>query len=276
VPVSTSVSIVVRARDEAGRIARCLELVRAQRLQRPAPELIVVDNQSADATGDIARRSGARVLSMSRDAFSFGGALNIGAAAASGEVVVALSADAFLSDPDWLERLIAWFEDPGVACASGDRFGPAGEPLPAPVVQDLELARRYPAWGYSNGAGGFRAQLWRERPFREDLPGCEDKEWARHWLSAGYRCAVDPALVADHDHTHDGLLRLYRRARREAEGLAMSLEGGASAMAAPAPGLLREWWSDTRFYASPLRARLSHRRAARLLGERSGRRRARA
>ena len=39
-------------------------------------------------------------------------------------------------------------------------------------------AAGYPRWGYSNAAGAFRAELWRERHFREDLPGAEDKEWA--------------------------------------------------------------------------------------------------
>ena len=81
---------------------------------------------------------------------------------------------------------------------------------------------------------------------------------------------IDPALVIDHDHTHDSLPAIYRRARREAEGLARFAHG-----AGDSPGLLAEWWTDRRFYGSPLRARLSHRRAARLLGAHAGRRRAR-
>ena len=39
--------------------------------------------------------------------------------------------------------------------------------------------------------------------------------------------------------------------------------------------LVHEWWSDDRFYESRLRSRLSHRRAARLLGAYAGRRAAR-
>ena len=92
------------------------------------------------------------------------------------------------------------------------------------------------------------------------------------WLERGYRCVVDPSLVVDHDHTHDSLPSIYRRARREAEGLARFADGAAD----PEGGLVGEWWSDRSFYSSALRARLSHRRAARLLGERAGRRRARA
>jgi glycosyltransferase involved in cell wall biosynthesis len=263
------VSVVVRARDEAGRIGRCLELVGAQRLDGPPAQLIVVDNGSHDATAEIARKYRAEVVSIPRDSFSFGRALNLGAACGSGAILVALSADAFLTDPGWLTRALSCFSDPQVACASGDGYDPGGLPLDRAVTQDLSLAQTHPEWGYSNGAGAFRAELWRQRPFREDLPGCEDKEWAWHWLGQGYRCVIDPQLSPEHDHTHDSLLRIYRRARRESEGL-------ASFQRADAHPLLAEWWSDTRYYSSPLRARLSHRRAARLLGAHAGRRRARA
>ena len=261
------ISVIIRARDEGASIGRCLELVAGQ---RAAAELIVVDSGSRDRTVEIARQHGARVLTIAPDEFTFGRALNRGAAAARGDLLVALSAHAFADDDGWLARLAKPFADPRVACACGDRYAPGGEPLRERIVQDIELARAHPGWGYSNGAGAFRAGLWRQRPFREDLPGCEDREWAWFWLERDRRCVIDPALVIDHDHTHDSLPAIYRRARREAEGLARFAHG-----AGDSPGLLAEWWTDRRFYGSPLRARLSHRRAARLLGAHAGRRRAR-
>jgi rhamnosyltransferase len=268
--VRGDISVIVRARNEAPAIGRCLELVRDQETDG-AVDLIVVDTASTDATVDIATRYGARVVSVPASRFSFGGALNLGAANARGSILVALSAHAFAPDRRWLARLMAPFSDPVVACASGDRFYPDGSALVTPVRQDLALAREHPLWGYSNAAGAFRAALWRQRPFRGDLPGSEDREWSRHWIERGYVCVVDPALVVDHDHTHDPVVSIYRRARREAEGFGMFLD-------LPPYGtgdLVREWWSDLRFYRSPVRARLSHRRAARMLGEYAGRRRAR-
>lgn len=106
----------------------------------------------------------------------------------------------------------------------GDRHDPDGHPLTQPVVQDAALARRRPEWGYGNPAGAFRADLWRRRPFRADLPGCEDKEWAWHCLQQGYSCVLDPALAVEHDHTHDSLRSIYGRARRQAEGYAAFLD----------------------------------------------------
>ncbi len=241
-----------------------------QRFDGPPPELIVVDSGSRDHTAEIARGCGARVIEMELDAFTFGGALNLGVAEATGEILVALSAHAFLPDEGWLERLQAAFDDPLVACAVGDRWRPDGQPLTQAVLQDAALARKHPEWGYSNAAGGFRAALWRERPFRTDLPGCEDKEWSAYWLEHGHLCWIDPRLAVDHDHTHDPLRSIYIRARREGEGLGTGLS-------LPAYGpreLARQWWGDLRFYGSATRARLSHRRAARLLGSYVGRRRA--
>jgi len=132
------------------------------------------------------------------------------------------------------------------------------------------LARRCPQWGYANGAGAFRAALWRERPFRAELPAVEDKEWALYWLDRGYACLIDPGLAVAHDHAHDPLAAIYRRARREAQGYGAFLDRGPQSAA----GLAREWWRDTRFYDSAARARLSPRRTARLLGDHAGRRRA--
>ena len=52
------VSLCVIARNEAATLGRCLESVREL-----ADELIVVDTGSADATPEVARRAGARVIS---------------------------------------------------------------------------------------------------------------------------------------------------------------------------------------------------------------------
>jgi hypothetical protein len=169
--------------------------------------------------------------------------------------------------------MLACFDDPAVACCYGVDNAPEGGELGERVVQDQEHARRHWHWGYGNGAGAFRAELWRERPFREDMPGTEDREWAWHWLQRGYVAVIDPALRVDHDHSHDPLADIYRRWRREWLGYAMYLDD------LPRYGLrelAREWWLDRDGWPNHFRARLSPRRIARLLGTYSGRRSRRA
>lgn len=270
-----SISVLIRARDEAPSIERCLRSIAGQRLRAGSLEVIVVDSGSGDGTPDLARSAGARVIEQPGRGFSFGGALNLAAANAHGELLVALSAHAVPPDPGWLARLLAPFADRRVACVAGDRFDADGQSLRGAVAQDLALLRRRPDWGFSNAAGAFRAALWRQRPFRTDLPGCEDKEWAWHWLCQGMICVIDSSVVVDHDHTHDPLLHIFRRARREAEGYARFLDPETGVRTPNARGLAREWWADLRWYDSAARARLSHRRAARLLGAYVGRRDAR-
>ncbi len=258
-----SASVIVRARDEAGAIGRTLDLLGDQRQPH---EVIVVDSGSRDRTVEIARASGARVLEMPAADFTYGRALNRGCAVAQAPVLVALSAHAFPPDPGWLGRMVKALADPRVACACGYERGPDGEKLTGPWRQDLAAARRGPRHGYTNAAGAFRADLWRARPFREDMPGTEDREWAWHWLHEGREVAIDPALVVDHDHGQDPVRSVYDRAFREARGYSMFLDERPPALT----DTVQEWWTDQGWHRSHARARLDPRRIARLLGEYRG------
>jgi len=93
-PPHETVSVVVPARDEALRLAPCLAGLRRD---RDIAEVIVVDDRSSDATAEIARAAGARVVVGAELPAGWRGkawALEQGLRAASGEIVVFLDADA--------------------------------------------------------------------------------------------------------------------------------------------------------------------------------------
>jgi rhamnosyltransferase len=258
-----AVSVIIRSKNEAAAIGEVIDLVLAQELGGRGAEVIVVDSGSTDGTLDAVRARPVQLIEIPSATFSFGGALNTGCSTASAPVLVALSAHAFPLDERWLARLLACFDDERVACACGVDNAPDGTRLAGPVVQDLEHWRAHPTWGYSNAAGAFRAELWRQRPFREDMPGTEDKEWAAHWLERGYVVAVDPALRVRHDHSHDPLHDIYRRFRVQWTGHTMFRD-------VPRYGpreLAREWWQERNGWPNHFRARLSPQRIARLLGK---------
>jgi rhamnosyltransferase len=261
------VRVVIRAKDEAARIGTTLARLNAQTIADRL-EIVVVDSGSRDATAAIGREAGARVIEMPAESFTYGGALNAGCADATTPLLVALSAHSPPRDERWLERLLRPFSDERVACACGYAKGPDGRPLAGRVMQDLELAQLNPFWGYSNSAGAFRTELWQERPFRTDMPGSEDKEWAWHWLERGWLVVVDPSFAVDHSHHDEGPIRVFRRSRNEWIGYGSFLEldhyGAAE--------LVREWWTGLDGYASRFRARIGWRRAARLAGKWRGRR----
>jgi rhamnosyltransferase len=265
-----AVTVLVRTKDEAESIGRLLELLRGQTVAERT-EVVLVDSGSSDGTVAIARGAGVeRVIEMPASSFTYGRALNIGAEAASADLVVALSAHAFPPDERWLERMLGAFDDERVACACGCEGDPSGRRLTAPRVQDAEDAVRHPYWGYSNSSGGFRTELWRQRPFREDMPGVEDKEWSWYWLQRGRVCLVDPALGVEHDHTDESVRERYDRWHREWLGMGMFVE-------LPPYGvrdLVAEWWRGEG-RRTRLRARLSPTRLAELAGTYMGRRAAR-
>ena len=260
-------SVVIRAKDEAASIGRLIDILGEQSIADRL-ELIVVDSGSRDGTLEIVRGHGIEPILVSPNDFSFGGALNTGCEVAAAPIIMALSAHAFPPDREWAERMVAALDDPGVACACGDDRGPDGTPLDEPVRQDERHASRYPFWGYSNAAGAFRAELWRQRPWRADMPGTEDKEWARHWQRRGWAVLVDQRLCVDHDHSHDPLPLVYERSRREWRGYAMYLDLEPF----PLRAALSSWWNEVDGHASRARARLSPWRVAKLAGEWSGRR----
>jgi colanic acid/amylovoran biosynthesis glycosyltransferase len=249
-------SVIIRSKDEEAGIGGVLELL-AKQTMAGQTEIIVVDSGSSDDTVGIAREAGARVVEIPASTFTFGDSLNRGCAEAQAPVAIALSAHAFPPDERWLERLIAPFEDPLVASASGHADT---------LVRDLALAEREPFWGYSNAAGAFRMDLWRRRAFRPDMPGTEDKEWSWWWLRRGFLHVTAPDLFVVHDHGKDPIRDQYLRARREWIGFGMYLELAPYRLS----DLISEWWRDQDGYRSPRRARLSHRRAARLLGKYAG------
>jgi len=97
------IAAVIPALDEALSIARVVEGLRGQRLLASG-EIIVVDNGSADGTGEIARAAGARVVREERRGYGYACLAGV-LAARDAEVLVLLDGDA-ADDPDDLPRVL--------------------------------------------------------------------------------------------------------------------------------------------------------------------------
>ena len=96
------VSVVVCAYDAAATIDACLTSL--ERLTYPDHEIIVVNDGSRDATGEIARgHESVQVIDVPNG--GLGAARNVGLAAATGAIVAYTDADAEV-DPDWLGYLV--------------------------------------------------------------------------------------------------------------------------------------------------------------------------
>jgi dolichyl-phosphate beta-glucosyltransferase len=90
---STTLSIVIPAYDEAARLPLTLARIGSYlAAQRRTAELTVVDDGSRDATADLARAAGARVLVQPRNCGK-GAAVRAGVLAASGSRILVCDAD---------------------------------------------------------------------------------------------------------------------------------------------------------------------------------------
>jgi glycosyltransferase involved in cell wall biosynthesis len=113
-------SVVIPAYNEAEFLGSCLDSLLAQDFRDPY-EIIVVDNNSTDATADVARSRGVVVVHEPKPGVC--SARQCGTAAARGEIVVSTDADTTFSS-DWLSRIDRAFrDDPArVAVAGPCRF----------------------------------------------------------------------------------------------------------------------------------------------------------
>jgi len=92
---SIPVSVVITTRNEEGAIGSCLQSLMQQSYPKESLEVLVVDNGSADATKEIARRLGVAVYDKGPERSA---QRNFGAAKAGGTYILYLDADMALSE----------------------------------------------------------------------------------------------------------------------------------------------------------------------------------
>ena len=135
------VSVVVCAYNAGRTMDACLESLRT--LNYPDYEVIVVNDGSTDATLAISERhkavydadpGGPRMVIISQENKGLSVARNVGAHAASGEIVAYTDSDC-VPDPDWLAFLVFKFVRSGFVAVGGPNFPPP-EPhlVPAAVA----------------------------------------------------------------------------------------------------------------------------------------------
>lgn len=203
-----TVSIIIPALDEWTALPRCLAAIRAQ---EPPLEVLVVDGGSRDATVDVARAAGARVLSAPRGR---GRQLAAGAAASRGEVLLFLHADSVLP-PDGVARIrqaVRSGADYGAFCQRFERDG-------ADVRIGAWLADAYcrvtrDLFG-DRGMWATRVAYRQVGGFR-DLELMEDLDLAVRFRAAGLRMVLLPGVVRTSTRRIDrvGMLRFAWRCFR--------------------------------------------------------------
>jgi rhamnosyltransferase len=217
------VSIILRACNESRCLPDTVLAVQAQECCAKV-ELVLVDSGSTDGTQDVARSLGIdNILSLRPADFSFGRALNRAAQHSVGNILVIISAHARPAHEHWLAHLLRHFDNPEVGGVYGRQI-PRSDAWP-PVVVDYRrcygdamlVHQEGGETFFSNANSALRRSLWAQVPFDEELPACEDQDWARRVVNLGYQVVYEPLAAVSHSH-NEGLRQLYRRRAREERG----------------------------------------------------------
>src|SRR5512140_1055596 len=117
---STSLSIVIIARNEAANIARTIESVLRAAARWPDAEILLVDSASTDETVEIARRYPINIVRLDPSWFlSVAAGRHIGMHYTRGELILHMDGDMEL-DSEWVERSVLYMlAHPQVAAVGG-------------------------------------------------------------------------------------------------------------------------------------------------------------
>lgn len=209
------ISVVIRAYNEDEHIETLMLGIGAQTL--PPHEVILVDSGSTDQTVAIARRHGARIVSIAKRDFTFGRALNVGCAAATGDICVFASAHVYPVHDTWLQTLVAPFSDERVVLSYGRQRGNHLNKFSEHQI----LAQWFPAttvcpqksFFCNNANCAIRRSTWEQLPYDEALTGLEDLAWAKAAQAAGGWLAyqAEAEIVHVHDESWEQVANRYRR-----------------------------------------------------------------
>jgi GT2 family glycosyltransferase len=147
-------SVIVCTRNGGERIANCLRAL--SEMDGGPFETIVIDDGSDDDTGKIVAEKFPEVRLLSIPPSGLSAARNIGAEAATGDIL-AFTDDDCEPDREWLVRLGKAFDDPGISAAGGPN-------LPPPARTPIEAVIR--------SAPGAPSHVLFDDTRAEHLPGC--------------------------------------------------------------------------------------------------------
>jgi rhamnosyltransferase len=216
-------SIIIRSYNEERHIGRLLAGIQRQKLYANiAIEIILVDSGSTDSTVSIAKNMGANVISIAKEEFSFGRALNIGCEKATGEILLFASGHVYPVYTDWINKMVEPFQNDDVGLVYGRQTGNYLTHFSEQQVfnkwypQQSNFNQSTPFCNNANCA--IRKSLWFQQPYNEALTGLEDLDWANKIMAKGFKILYDSDAVIVHVH-EESPQKIKNRYRREAIAL---------------------------------------------------------
>jgi len=214
-------SLIIRSFNEEKYIGRLFEGIKKQTLYHDT-EVILVDSGSSDRTVQIALQNNVKVVTIKPEEFSFGRALNLGCSQAQGKYLLFASAHVYPVYTDWIEKMIAPFENDKIALVYGKQIGNEVTKYSEKQLfnkwfpKDSNYSQDHPFCNNANAV--VRKMLWEEQHYDEYLTGLEDLEWATKIQKKGFKIAYEAFAPIVHVH-EESVAKIKNRYMREAMAL---------------------------------------------------------
>jgi rhamnosyltransferase len=216
-----TISVIIPVKNGACTLGRCLTSIRNQ-VGIGLLEIIIIDSNSSDQSATIAQEYGARILSIPPQEFNHGLTRNIGVDFASGDLLFFTVQDAWLSEPNLLQKMSSHFFNSEFMGVVGHQAVPHEldknpilwfKRFTEPRTQYRKLQNRNDletltnvekaeliAW--DNVVAMYRKSALQDLPFT-NTRFAEDWIWSRDALLKGYTLVYDPSSVVYHYHHLD-------------------------------------------------------------------------
>jgi glycosyltransferase involved in cell wall biosynthesis len=228
---NTLVSVVIPCFNGEGTIRRGIESIFGQTW--PNIEIIVVDDCSKDSTRQILESFGDRIHAIFHPKNrGTAGAYNTGSAAAKGRFLLLMASDCYLTQPDYIERGLAHFDDPTVAGVIGQGIFDNPDRLDTiqrifTLVNVLDVVEQHHEDVYEVAFIETRCDLVRKEAlekigfwFEGLYNSTEDQDISAHMREFGYRLLQDKKMKfsLDFGQTEDNLYKIFKKQYKYAHG----------------------------------------------------------
>jgi len=214
------VSVVIPMRDEAGHIGACIDAVLAQDYPAARLEVIVVDGDSSDDSAAVLRRYGGRVRVLRNPSRIVPTAMNIGIAAAQGQIIARVDAHTVIA-PDYIRMGVETLQRTGADNVGGPMHAVGGGRMGDAIA--LAMSSRFGIGAYFHfgraerevGTVYMGMYPWRvfERIglFDEELVRNQDDELNYRLRKAGGRILFTPRMQSRYQNRQSlkGLARQF-------------------------------------------------------------------
>jgi len=213
----SAISVIIPAFNAEDTIAHCLQALENQTYPSTKIEVIIVDDDSTDKTGEIVKAmNNVRLLSQKKSGPAV--ARNLGAENAKGEILLFTDADC-APKTDWIEKMVSPFSESEIVGVKG-RYQSNQKSLVARFVQ-LEYEDKYERMSQhryidfiDTYSAAYRRDIFLSNGGFDPIfktSSVEDQEFSFRLAKQGLKMVFEPEAVVNHSGHAKTVVSYFRK-----------------------------------------------------------------